>query len=371
MADEPSPLDMEKIGEVDDPKVLEAEIERRKGTPAAPVAEPKKPEIVVEPEKPAEPAPAPTEPKPAEPAPAAAEPKPAEPAPAAAAKPAEEPQRTRDDAAWKRVRLLEKELKELREAREKPPEKPAGPPAFDDDPALNLKARADALEGEVVRLRAENQQKQQDDAVRAQEAEFSVVKPDYKQALAYLETTEVNEWQESGAATAYVRQLQSAVAAGRRGDTAFKGYADHVDKVAAQPHVQQMAAKDGRDPDDVAMFLVARDTYLTSRRQLVRQGAEATGRNPAEIAYKLAEKRGYKPTAPVTEPAKPAQESPEAARQRVLAQKEITAATNSLSESATVVAGPERHVLRNRNDVLNLDEASLDALIESGQYRNL
>lgn len=367
MADE-SPLDMEQIAAIDDPKALEAEIARRAGTPAEPEKPAETVKVVVEPEpaKPAEEAKPIEAAKPVEEVKSAAETKPAE-------QPVE-PKPTADNA-WKRVRLLEKEIKELREA-SKPKADAAldtpKAPTYEDDPAEYLKARTGELEAEVNRLRTENQQKERLNTIRSQESDFERAHPDYRQALTYLETDEIKDWEESGVATVGVQRLNQYVQAGRRGDRAYKPYADHVDSIASQPAVQELAAKDGRDPEDMAMWLVARDTYLTERRQLVWQGAEATGKNPAEIAYTLAQRRGYKSPAPA-EPAKPvaAAESADAARARVLRQQQISEATNSLSESSSADGGPQPRVLRNRNEVLNLDEASLDALIESRQYRNL
>ena len=369
-----TPLDMDKIGEVDDPKLLEAEIARRAGTPAV-LEKPTEPiEIKVEPEgaKPAEEVKPAVEVKPTE-TPAV------EPKPTAETKPTEpvEPKPSPDaDAAWKRARLLEKENKrlvaELAAAKDKPTDDTPKAPTFDDDPAQHLLKREEANEAEIARLRAELQEKQRLDAIRAQEVEFEATHPDYKQALQYLEQDEIKDWEESGAAFVGVQRLNQFVAAGRRGDKAYKPYSDHVDKWAATPAVQELAAKENRDPEDVATWLVARDTYLNERRELVRQGAAAKGENPAANGYRIAVRRGYKPPAPA-EPAKPiaAEESADAARARVLRQQQISEATNSLSESSSAEGGPQPRVLRNRNEVLNLDEASLDALIESRQYRNL
>jgi len=359
---EETPLDLEKIGEVTDDAALQAEIERLKGAPTGTT------EAV-------EAAPPSVEVRPADgelaPAAPTAETKPVE------TKPAEEASRPRDDAAWKRVRLLEKELaaeRARREATAETPPVPKGPPAYEDDPAEHLKARTGALESEINRLKAENAQKEQFNNIRSQEADFERIKPDYKKALGFLESAEVKDWEKAGLATVGVRNLTAAVAAGRRGDAAYKPYAEHIDRVAAQPHVQEMATKGNQDPEDVAMYLVARDTYLTSRRQLVWQGAEATGRNPAEIAYDLALARGYTPAeaeaAVAAQAAKPAEDGA-AARAKVLAQKQVSEAANSLSESASGETAAQPRVLRSRNEVLGLDDNNLDALIQSGQYRNI
>jgi hypothetical protein len=342
MAEE-SPLDLDKIGEVTDAKDLEAEIARLKAAPAEAVEEPKPAGEPVPPVVSAEPK---VEPKVEEPKP-------------------------RDDAAWKRVRLLEKEVNELRKAREAAPEAPKGPPAYEDDPAEFLKARTNGLEAEVTRLRAESKQKEQLDNIRSQESDFERVKPDYKQALTYLETSEVNDWQKSGSATVMVRQLATAVAAGKRGDAAYKPYAEHVESMSQRRDIQELATKENRDPEDVAMWMVSRDTYLTSRRQMVWAGAEATGRNPAEIAYDLALARGYTPAQAAAAVEKQAQENGDAARARVMQQKQITEAANSLSESASADAGPQPRVLRNRNEVIGLADDQLDALITSGQFKNI
>jgi hypothetical protein len=356
------------LDQIDDDAQIEAELQRLKSEQqeppkvpdeadtGIPPAEPEPPpKVIVEPEgaKPAEPTPA----KPAE--------KPKEPTPA-------------EQQAWgtlkRQLREKDRELAELRRqmqqpppAEPKPPEKPREP-TYEDDPAEYLKRRIEAQEAEIRGLRIQREQNDAINAVRQAEVEFERTHGDYREALKHLEETEVNEWEKSGAAQFQVGQLKQAVEAGRGGNRQLKPYADQVDAISRRDDVQTMAEQQNREPEDVAMWLIARDTYMSGRRQQVWQGAQALGRNPAEIAYELAQGRGYQPkTAQATQ-----KDTASAARQRVLQAKEISAATRSLSDSSTADGGsPGPKVIRNRNDVLNLDDDALDALIESGRFREL
>lgn len=364
MADEtPAALDLEKIGGITDEKELNAELARLRqqpiettGTAAAP---PEGDIIPAAQETEAAPAPA------AEAAPAA---KPAE----ETVKPVEA-EKPRDDAAWKRIRLLEKQLADMQRQREQPQqtEQPKVP-TYEEDPAEFLKQRQAALEGELQRLRQREEMDARLNTIRSQEQEYERIKPDYREATKHLEQAEINDWQRSGMADVGLRQLSALVAAGKNGDPNARPYAQHVESIAQKPDVQRLAAEQNRDPEDVAMYLVARDTYLTQRRQMVWAGAEATGRNVAEIAYELAQSRGYQPKAAAPAAAAPAAtQNPDAARARVLQQQQISEAANSLSESPSAEGAAQPRVIRNRADVVALDDNELDALIANGSYRNL
>jgi hypothetical protein len=361
MAEEAS-LDLEKIGEITDPDELRKIAEAQRQSPVTATTEAAEAETPDIGQRPAdgELAP-PVEAKPAEEVKAPVE-----------TKPADTPPAPQDNAAWKRVRLLEKQLADMQKSRETTPpaEAPKSPPAFDDDPANFLKAKAENLEAEVNRLRAEQANKDRLDGIRNQEAEFKTTKPDYPDALKFLEQAEIKDWERAGLATVGLRSLGAAIAAGRQGNEAYKPYVDHLAKVAAQPAVQEEAAKTNQDPEDVAQYLIARDTYLASRRQLVWQGAEATGRNPAAIAYDLALARGYTPAQ--AEAAAKSVDDGAASREKVLKQKAISEATNSLSESKSGETGAQPRVLRNRSEVVGLNDADLDAMIANPQsYRNI
>ena len=127
------------------------------------------------------------------------------------------------------------------------------------------------------------------------------------------------------------------------------------------------AEKENIDPEEAAAFVIARDTWLTNRRDLLAAGARAQGKSVAEIAYEEAVDRGWNSNPP--DPKASAAE--QAARQRVQQAKEVAAATHSLSDSATAEAAPEVRVLKNRQQILDLDDATLDNLIASGRYREL
>lgn len=350
---EESPLDLDRIAAIDDPEELaKVAAKQRETAPATTEAvEAAKEEQPAAEEPPV--APAPPEPKQA----------------------ADDPGRAREDAAWKRIRLLEKQIKEMNTAPRQQAAAVGAPAAkgYDDDPAEYLKARTNQLESQLAQLQTETQQRERLNQIRAQESEFERAKPDYRKALSYLEGKEIEDWQRSGLGAVGVRQLGELVQRGRSGDPQYKAYADHVDNVASRPEVLEEAAKRNQDPEDVAMFFVARDDYLTSRRSLVWRGAEATGRSVAEIAYDLALARGYTPeaAAQAAQQQEKAAEAPDKARERVLQQREISEATNSLSESSSASTGPQPRALRSRNEIINLADEDLDALITSGQYRNI
>ncbi len=352
MADE-SPLDLEKMATADETE-LKAALDKLKADstpPPAPVPDP----IQTSLETPKDDEVKPVETKPAE------EKKPDE------VKPEEQKP---DGTAWKLLRQKERELADLKRAmaeRDKPAvETKPKEPTYEDDPAEFLRRKSENTEAELARLRAKQTQDEAMENIRSQERDFQSKQPDYPDALKYIETAEVNEWQKSGMAAADIRDLRQTVSRGKSGDTRFKPYSDHVERIASRPDVVQLAEKQNQDPEDVATFLVARDTYLTSRRQLVWRAAEATGNNPAAIAYELAKGRGYLQT-----PAeKAATDAAEAARARVAQAKEVSKAAESLSE-VTTESGPTPKVIRNRNQVLQLNDDELDAMIKSGSFKEL
>src|SRR6266851_2660665 len=173
----------------------------------------------------------------------AVEAKPAEAKKPEEVKPAVEEQKP-DGTAWKLLRQKERELADLRKQM-----------AERDKPAAEVKPKQ--TQDEFL----EN--------IRNQERDFQTKQADYPEALKYIETAEVNEWQKTGMAAADIRDLKLSVARCRSGDTRFKVYADHLERIASRADVMQLAEKQNQDPEDVAAFLVTRDTYLTSRRQLV------------------------------------------------------------------------------------------------------
>lgn len=367
MADEGAVLDLDKIAEQGTQEEVDAALAKLRqqqqgaGVTDAATGEPS-------PETP------PAEEKPAE----------AESAPAAEVKP---PEKT-DEAVERegrlrrqlreQERLLRQREQELAEERAKRVQAadPAKPPSKDDDPVGYFDTKIQSTEAEIARLRAENQARERYDAIRRQEDEYTARQPDYRKAVAYLEANETKEWQRAGA-SADIRNLRAAVNAGRNGDQRYAGYASHLDAIKSRPDILELAEKQGQDPEDVAAFLIARDTYLTNRRQMIWAESEATGRNVAEIAYELAQGRGYKNEA--QPPASPTQPSPaqtpsaeDAARERVQRAREISAASESLSESGNASgSGPQARVIRNRQQIVNLSDDELDALIQSGQYRNV
>lgn len=290
------------------------------------------------------------------------------------AKPAEaKPEKTpeqivREGALRRQLKEQQRELAELRKRAAESEKKPAEEvkePTFDDDPAEFLKSRLTNVEAELARERAEKQAREMRDLVVQQEQAYEREHPDYRKALEYLEKDEVKEWELSGKAVADVNRLAQIVSAGRQGNAQAKPYAEHIEALAARADIQELAEKEGRTPEDVAIWLAARDTYLTGRRQEVWYGAQASGKNVGQIAYEFAQKRGYIPAS---------QQQPKAeekARAEVARAKEISAATESLSETATTEAGPGPKVVRNRSQILNLTDDELDAMISNGSYREI
>src|SRR6266851_8212054 len=260
MADEAEKLDLEKMATADEAE-LKVALDKLKAdsTPApAPVDDPITASIEGKPE----------EVKPKE----AVEAKPAEAKKPEEVKPAVEEQKP-DGTAWKLLRQKERELADLRKQmaeRDKPAaEVKPKEPTYDDDPAEYLRRKYENTDAEIARLKAKQTQDEFLENIRNQERDFQTKQADYPEALKYIETAEVNEWQKTGMAAADIRDLKLSVARCRSGDTRFKVYADHLERIASRADVMQLAEKQNQDPEDVAAFLVTRDTYLTSRRQLV------------------------------------------------------------------------------------------------------
>lgn len=297
---------------------------------------------------------------------------PAEPAP----KPAEAKPQQQDGAAWRLLKQREKELAAERQEKERLAEQlaarrtPTAEPDFENQPADYLKNQLEKTQADIAAERQERQRIQQElqrreylDTINRQEQEYSKTHPDYWDATRYLIDNDVKEWERTGASIVQTNQVLSAA---RSTDPRYAPYRDNVRRLASDPNVIAFAEKEGRDPEEVGAYVVARDSWLSQRRDLIAEGARATGRSTAEIAYEIAKERGFGRTAAED---KTAQEA--AARARVAQAKEVAAATHSLSDSATAEASPEVRVLKNRQQVLDLDDDSLDSLIASGKYKQL
>lgn len=266
-----------------------------------------------------------------------------------------------DGAAWRLLRQKDRELIELRRQmaeRDKPAEiqKPQVP-TYEDDPAEYLRRKAEATDAEVARLRFEKQESDRQDIIRRQEVEFSQEHQDYFKATQHLITSEVNEWQKSGLALAQMRTVLA--------NPQFRPW---LDQVKANPQIRQVAEQNGQDPDEVAAFVIARDSHLNLRQRQLSDAAAATGRSVADIAYELAKGRGYGAGTPANESRN---SEADTARARVEHAKEISAATQSLSESGSAEGGSQPRMVRNRNQILNLNDKELDEMIEAGSYREL
>lgn len=285
----------------------------------------------------------------------------------AAAKPKPDDQSPkRDGAAWKLLRQREKELEAAQAelARRQALEAPVKEPTFDDQPADYLKARIERTEAELARVRQEEQRRDYIDGIKRQEEQFSQSHADYYKATEYLIDKDVKQWQRAGLARVHTNEVLQAA---RSNDPRLAGYRQNLDRLSNDPGVVAYAEKENIDPEEAAAFVIARDTWLTNRRDLLAAGARAQGKSVAEIAYEEAVDRGWNSNPP--DPKASAAE--QAARQRVQQAKEVAAATHSLSDSATAEAAPEVRVLKNRQQILDLDDATLDNLIASGRYREL
>ena len=267
---------------------------------------------------------------------------------------------------------LTRELNDLRrlvEQQTKPAAKPEDankPPTFEDDPALYLKNENETLKQELNALKTNQQQNAALTAIQQQEQTFVRDHPDYWDARKYMDTVEERQWEKSGLAVAHVNEIQQAVRLAQSGDLRFKVVADKLAEVSGREDVVSKAEEQGRSAEDIAAWLIARDTYLGQRHQAVWQGAQATGRNAAEIAYELATDAGYKRAATEAGPV-----TNETEREKVLQAARVAEASNSLSETnaGEATAGPK--IIRNRNDVMRLNDDELDAIIANGSYKTL
>jgi len=235
-------------------------------------------------------------------------------------------------------------------------DEPPKDPTYEDDAAEYLRRRSEQLEQRNNQLEARINAKEQQDQLRRAEDDFSRQHPDYFKARDYLIKNEVEEWELSGLAEQHQATLANSIREGRRNPN-FRAYTDHVNRVAQQDDVIEAAERNGRSVEDEAIYQTARDTYINQRGQ---------GMVPAKV-YALAQRRGYQ-----VEQAAPQRDSSDVARQRVLQAKEISAATNSLSNASTASgSGSGPKVIRSRNDILALEDAELDSLITSGRYKEL
>jgi hypothetical protein len=359
------------LDDINDSAAVEAEMRRLResappeppeGTPdIGPETAPETPPVVkVEPE---------TEKPPAETAP---EPK-------VESKPEPTPEERQKEGTLQRLLRAERKRREDLErqlaAKETPPapvEKPKEP-TYEDDPAEYLNRGLEAANAQISRLQQEIAQRDQLSAIERAEANFERQHPDYRDATQYLTDLTVRQWRKSGLARVETRQLSEAVAKGRQGDPNFRPYAQHIDALAQNDAVIQAADKEGRDPEDIAIEWTARDSYVTRERQKIFAGAAAEGRTIPEVAYEVAIESGYQPKAKASTES-PQKQSPtvdNGARQRVLQAKEIGESASSLSEANTGGTAPGPRIIRNRQDIIALDDDALDVLINSGDYKKI
>lgn len=268
-------------------------------------------------------------------------------------------EQAREGTLRRLLREKERELAALRAERnkteEKPPEKPKEP-TYEEDPAEYLKRRIDAVDQENRQLREQLQQREVRDSAQRAEDSFMRDHPDYPEARDYLLQNETQEWELSGLANVQQQQLRGAIELARQGDARYRGYLDHISRIASNPEIEEAAERNNRTAEEEAIYRTARDTYINSRAQNL---------SPEGI-YGIAQRRGYRPKT-----AEPPKDAGESARERVLRAKQISDASRSLSEVSSGESGEGPKIIRNRNQVLNLNDDELDALITSNRFREL
>jgi hypothetical protein len=321
----------------------------------------------------------------AEPIPPAEEPeKPAvEVKPAVEAKPKETPtdEESRPPAgkAWQKLRAEEKRILERqaaldakeRELAQREGREPNKEPDFESQPADYLKARQDRLDQEFAQERQQLAQERQErqyreyvDTIKTEEGAFVKDHPDYYQAADFLVQKETQRWQRVGLEVVHTQNVLNNA---RSNDPRFAQLRNQIGTLSNNPQILAEAEKQGRDPEEMAAWVIARDTHITSRRDELATAARARGKSVAEAAYDEAVDWGWNGNPQDGKPK--AQE--DAARARVQQAKDVAAASRSLSDSESAESAPEVRVLKSRDQVLQLDEESLDALIKSGNYRQL
>lgn len=262
---------------------------------------------------------------------------------------------------------MERQLREVKDAQTKPPADQPAPITKDENPVDYFDREITSLRQRLDQAEQVRQQRESQLEAQQQETRFAQEHPDYMKARDYLEKAVEREWEESGLANLHVNNLREMVKRGRAGEPQFKAYAEHVDRVAGWRDVQDAADKQNRDPEDMALWKVARDTHVAQEYAKEQQAAAAANRTIAENLYRRAQRVGYKPVGGQQQQT----ETGEQARQRVLNSQKIAEAANSLSEAGSTGDVEGKRIIKSRNDVLNMNDDELDALIASGRWKEL
>lgn len=247
--------------------------------------------------------------------------------------PAEQPKKVRP---WSELRKTRKENKTLTEALEQErlerrrledrfkvieqrlapvqPTKETKIPEFTQDPLENLRLTAEQLAQKQAAMEQMQAVTTLQAQINADEMSYSQQHPDYTEARDWLIQQELND-----AATVF----------------------------SAFPEEQR---------NQFAVNLV------NQRRAILIAAAKDAGQSVADLAYKLAHTRGYKPkaTEAAATPTKPA---PQVAREKVLAAKERQAVADS--SIASVGASPAIKKTLTKDDIMNLSEADMDKLADA------
>lgn len=311
------------------------------------------------------------------------EPKPEPEAPAAETKPepeqkAAEPREETEKKpkgegyAWRRLRQLEREMREreAREAKEREAREAAErakaaeikEPAEEEllDPIE--KAQRDAAEArrlaEEAKQRAEeaerraNERLQQESLINQivrEEAEFKAKHPDYEQALKFLADSRIEEFDLMG-----------------KLDADAELWLDKHPDV-----VERHAVESGRNPEDYADIKAAARDIVTriaieQEKQALIAYARRQNRSVPQVAYELAKKRGFVAPQPEAPPAPTAKEKVQKAKEAEERRKPFT---QNLSAVHTRQSPAPKPVTK-RSELLAMDDADLDKLIEEMDAKN-
>jgi hypothetical protein len=320
------------------------------------LADPAKPDPVVEKEPPADP-PVVTDP-PADP-PVVTDP-PADPPPVVA-----EPEK-RKPQPWAEKRAAERKLaetqRELEDLRAKERERQAAAAAEDpalpdfDDPIEEVKRGQERIEGELKRQAEENRQRDIQNAVTRDEEVFKQVNPDYNDALTFVGQRARQRFEVTG--------VLDEVA-----DDIMEKHSDYIDQVLKHKGITDPSVEDAENAAKDIAFAV---TFEKERVQFV-QRAMRRGKSVAQSVYELAVSEGYTKkaeAAPVVVDPPPAapDKKPATAQERVKRAAQVELAAQSLS--AMQQAGKVKLEVRTKSEYMQLSPKEQDAFTERMELIN-
>lgn len=237
------------------------------------------------------------------------------------------------EEAKRRADLAEKELRILKGEDD---EEPRTPESKTDETELDTDKRIAKLEQEREQEKAEKAAKDLVDEIKKDEEDFAKDNPDYHEALTFLAETERKEYEVAGILD-------------RNAADIMVNRPDLVEQVAnARGMTEEQAAKE-----------IAFHSILTARRQFLIGQSRAAGKRISEVAYSIAQSRGFKSTKSAeAEKEKAAAD----AKARVEQAKKLEPATKSLSNMAPAGSRPKDWRPQTRAEALELSEEQIDAL---------